>query len=122
MSMASKLTDKHKQLIEVFAKKAGNISATCSALGISRQTYYRWIKEIPELEEAVTNAQEALIDNVETKLLSLINDGNLQAVLFFLRTKGRERGYIERVEHTGNNGGKIDVTIEVLGNESKPQD
>jgi transposase-like protein len=94
-------------LIDVFKKKGANISATCNAMNISRQTFYRWLKESPELMQEVEDSKEALIDNVETKLLSSINEGNIQAILFYLRTKGKSRGYVERSEITGADGQRL---------------
>jgi len=36
------LTRVQEQFIECYRKKFLNVSATCRAVGISRQTYYRW--------------------------------------------------------------------------------
>jgi hypothetical protein len=95
---------KQKDIIEVFRKKGCNISATCNALGISRQTYYNWLKNDEDLKLEIEHSQEAVLDNVESKLLSAINDGNITAIIFYLKTKGKGRGYVERSELTGIDG------------------
>ena len=41
------------------------------------------------------DVEEGLIDLCETKLMQQINEGNLTAIIFFLKTKGKQRGYIE---------------------------
>lgn len=43
-------------------------------------------------------AEESVIDNAESKLLQHINDGDVTSLIFFLKTRGKKRGYIERVE------------------------
>lgn len=82
-----------KNLADVFEKKACNISATCASLGITRQTFYNWLERFPEIAQKVEDAREGLVDFAETQLISKINDGDLNAITFFLRAKGKERGY-----------------------------
>lgn len=95
-----------EKFIEVYQKKAGNISATCNALLVSRTQFYRKMKKSKKFKEAIDDAYESIIDNVESKLLSKINDGDTTATIFFLKTKGKKRGYVEKVE--------LDSTVEVL--------
>ena len=93
---------KNEKIVEVFRKKACNVSATCIALNIDRKTFYDWKKKSPELSAMLDDACESLIDNAETMLLSKINDGDLTAIIFFLKTKGKKRGYIEGREIDAN--------------------
>jgi|TARA_R110000772_G_scaffold67961_1_gene150529 hypothetical protein len=96
--------------IEVFSKKAANIGATCRAIGISRQTFYNWKNDDQDFAEKIFNAQEDLLDNAESKLQEHINNDDKICTMFFLKTKGKSRGYSERqeIEHQGKN-----VNIEI---------
>ena len=88
-----------EKIAEVFAKKAGNVSSTCSALNIDRNTFLSWRSKYEELNQLLTEVEESLIDFSESKLLEQIQDGNLTAIIFHLKTKGKNRGYVERVEN-----------------------
>ena len=52
-------------------------------------------------------SREKMIDNVESKLYQKALEGEGWAVCFFLKTQGKRRGYIERQEHTGEDGREI---------------
>lgn len=90
---------KNETILKVFKSKVGNISATCDALGIDRSTFYEWRKKSPELDEMLKGEEESMIDFAETRLMEKINDGDLTAIIFFLKTKGKRRGYVERMEN-----------------------
>jgi hypothetical protein len=49
------------------------------------------------------------VDTAELKLRQAVINGEAWAVLFALRTKGKERGYVERQEVTGKDGGGIEI-------------
>lgn len=91
-----------KKVAEVYAKKAGNISSTCVALGIDRNTFMSWREKYADLREALSEIEESLIDFSESKLLEQIQDGNLTAIIFHLKTKGKKRGYVETQEQNLN--------------------
>lgn len=98
-----KFTKKQRLFIEAFVGScACNISATCKKIGISRRCYYKWIDGNPEFKTAVTDGQEALIDLAETKLQQNIMEGKEQSIFFFLKTKGKSRGYVETIEQNVN--------------------
>lgn len=86
------------KFLEVFELTAGNISSACTKMQISRETYYRWRREHPEFDSKCEEVQESLIDMAETMLLKAIKNGNTAEIIFFLKTKGKKRGYIERSE------------------------
>jgi hypothetical protein len=81
-------------------KTFGNVSQSCMIAGIKRATYRKWLKEDPAFYELIEGGdfEERLLDFAESKLVSKLNDGDIIAILFTLKTKGKRRGYIE-----GNN-------------------
>jgi len=102
-----------KDFLEAYELSLANISSACKRLAISRQTYYNWLED-SDFALAVSNIQEGLLDFAESMLLKKIKDGGTTELIFFLKTKGKARGYVERQEIAGANGNKLDVSIEVL--------
>lgn len=91
-------------IAKTFEKKGCNITATCAALKITRKTFYDRKAKNKSLAEKLNAAQESLLDFAESKLMEHINDGDITSLIFFLKCKGKQRGYVERVENeiTGN--------------------
>lgn len=63
------------------------------------------------------------LDFAESELFKQIKEGNITGVIFFLKTKGKKRGYIERSEfdHT-TKGEKINVSINIAGDDLSSDD
>ena len=95
--MNEKLTSKQKEFLEVFENSSCNISVACKKFKISRQTYYVWL-ENTKFKQEIKDIEESLIDYAETKLMQNIRDGKESSIFFFLKTKGKKRGYVETVE------------------------
>lgn len=91
-----------EKITKVYEKKGCNISQTCEALGISRKTFYEWKEKKKKLAEALEEIDESLLDFAESKLLEHIQDGDTQTLMFYLRTKGKQRGYVEKTENDVN--------------------
>lgn len=87
---------KKKQFLESFEKSACNISVSCKSLGISRNTFYEWKKHDPDFAQKVMEQEESLIDFAETMLYKGIKEGKTTELIFFLKTKGQSRGYVEK--------------------------
>jgi hypothetical protein len=84
----------------------GNLSQAANMLKVERATLYRWIEQ-DALEEAVQEGRNKRLDFVEGKLDQKINSGDTTAIIFFLKTQGKSRGYVERQEVTGKDGSKL---------------
>ena len=56
---------------------------------------------------------ETVLDTAENNLFQAINAKDLDAIKWFLSRKGRSRGYADRTEHTGKDGGPIEVEAPV---------
>lgn len=82
-------------VVKAYEKSAGNMSLCAKAIGVDRRTLERWRKKYPELDVMMRDVDEGLIDLSESRLMQAINEGNLTAIIFYLKTKGKSRGYIE---------------------------
>lgn len=89
---------------EALIKANGKVSEAAKKLGVSVPTVYNYIDRYPELKEIRQNAVEALIDLAESALEKKIKRGDTTAIIFTLKTQGKNRGYIERQEITGKDG------------------
>jgi hypothetical protein len=74
-------------------------------------TVRNYIARYPRLREVLEEIVELHLDLAESKLLAAIGDGNMTAILFYLKTKGKHRGYVERFEATGAGAGPIILKI-----------
>jgi hypothetical protein len=107
-------TEQHKKaMLDALEKSLGVVTAACKAVGIGRTTHYLWMQEDSEYKKAVDELSDVAIDFAESQLHKQIKDGNSTATIFFLKTKGKKRGYIERQEIEAT-GGKM-FQIEILG-------
>ena len=92
-----------KKIVDMYKKKGCNISATCNALNISRQTFYNYRDSNQKLSDQINEADEAILDFAESKLVEHINSGDVTSLIFLLKTKGKNRGYVERTENVVSN-------------------
>jgi hypothetical protein len=96
-----------EKFIENFKKSFGNISLACEASQVSRQTYYNWINSDEDFKKECVYIEERNLDFAEMKLINAIREGRTAELLFYLKTKGKSRGYVERQEITGASGQKL---------------
>jgi len=104
-----------KKFLENLSQCKGTISTACKMSGIARSTFYDYMNSDREFMEMVFETKELAIDYVERKLMQKIDDGDTTAIIFYLKTKGRKRGYGEKltIEETARptHLGEIDITM-----------
>lgn len=100
-----------KQVGDALKEARGFLSVAADRLGCTYQTIRNYINRHKTLQEILEALDEKEVDFSESKLLSQIKEGNITAIIFHLKCKGKKRGYIERneVEHTGKDGGPIQI-------------
>lgn len=96
----TKSDTKKKAMIKAMEKSMGIVTQACKLADISRETFYRWMRNDDEFKELVTQASEHAKDFVETKLYEQISEGNVASIIFYMKTKCKDRGYVERTEHS----------------------
>ena len=91
-----------KAIIQALGKSLGVVTTACASVGIDRSTFYRWLKEDEEFKEAVEDIEDIALDFAESNLHKEIKKGRVAAIIFYLKTKGKKRGYIEshQFDHT----------------------
>lgn len=92
-------TEHHKKaMLEALEKSLGVVTTACKNVGIGRTTHYMWMDSDAEYRKAVKEIENVALDYAETKLHKQITKDNTTAIIFYLKTKGRKRGYVERQE------------------------
>ena len=108
--VASKKRDETAmKIIEAAYNSNGLIIDIASKAHLNRNTVTIYMNEFPAVAEAVEDAKERLYDTVESKLYERIEAGDLTAIIFFLKTRCKDRGYTEKHIETPK-----DITINVV--------
>jgi len=100
-----------EQVIARIAEYKGNLAAVARSFHLSRQTMYKYVNSKPSVKAALDEARETMLDNVESALYTAALNGEAWAVCFFLKTQGKARGYVERTEQTGADGGPVVLKV-----------
>ena len=81
----------------------------------SHNTVRAYIARHPKLQAVVTEITETQLDLAENGLVTAVRDHNLTAIIFYLKCKGKRRGYIERQQVEGPDGGPVPVRPDLSG-------
>lgn len=98
---------KKDAIIQALEKSLGVVTSACKQVGIGRTTFYEWLNNDPDFAKQVAEIQNVALDYAESNLHKQIGKGNTSATIFYLKTKGKNRGYIERQEITGAEGERL---------------
>tara|TARA_R110001606_G_scaffold381531_1_gene542803 strand:- start:454 stop:786 length:333 start_codon:yes stop_codon:yes gene_type:complete len=85
-----------ERLIEAVEKSLGVVTTACKAVGCSRETFYRYCKEDDKFRAKVEDISNVTLDFAESQLHKQISAGSTTATIFLLKTKGKNRGYVEK--------------------------
>ena len=107
-------TIKKKAIIEALEKSLGVVTTACKNVGIARSTFYEWYSKDIIFRKEVNSINDLALDFAESQLHKQISDGSTSATIFYLKTKGKKRGYIERHEITGAEGEDLNFTVEII--------
>lgn len=115
---------KPSAIIAALEASAGILSAAARIACCSRSTIRRYIDRYPEIALALAEIEDSRADIAETIIVRQMSDSSnpalqLKAAEFYLRTKGKKRGYTFSQEITGKDGGPIEtaraVTLDLSG-------
>ena len=108
---ADKTDTKKAAMLEALEKSLGIVTTACNNVGISRQTHYEWMRIDPDYNTSVSELLNVSLDYAESQLLQQIKTGNTTAIIFYLKTQGKSRGYVERqeIETSGNSLFQVEI-------------
>lgn len=98
--------------LEALKKNLYIVTAACEQTGIGRTTYYDWLRKDPKFKEKVDEAQEIQLDFVETQLIKKIKEGSERSIIFYMKHKGKKRGYTDSLDITSD--GKSITEIKLI--------
>lgn len=109
-----------KKLLIALEKNLGIVTPACKDVGISRDRFYHYYHTDDEFKKAVDEIYEIQTDFVENQLFKKIQDGSERSILFYMRYKGRKRGYSDSLDITS--GGQSITEIKLIQVKNKGTD
>lgn len=105
--MARRQELKAEDVIKALENNQGLAALAAHALGVSMQTIYNYRDRYPTIAARMKELRERRTDRVELALYDKINAGDTASIIFYLKTQAKDRGYVERQEVTGKDGGAV---------------
>tara|TARA_R100001244_G_scaffold70676_1_gene57316 strand:+ start:411 stop:770 length:360 start_codon:yes stop_codon:yes gene_type:complete len=105
---------KKESILKALEASLGVVTVACRKANIPRSTFYKWLNEDEEFAKQVKDIENIALDFAESQLHEQIGNSNTAATIFYLKTKGKLRGYIERQEITGIDGMPTNFQIEII--------
>ena len=116
MSKDNKIQHTKKALLEALKSSLGIVSAACEVVGVDRSTYYRYYNDDEVFRNECNDIENLVIDFAESKLYEQIKGNNITAIIFYLKTKGKRRGYYEQSVNLNRNENLLVEPIKIIYN------
>ena len=97
----------NKEIVQALKDTNGLVSLAARRLDCDVTVIYRRAAKYPAIQTVIDECRDELVDHSELALRACILDRQPWAVALTLRTIGKHRGYVERQELTGADGGPI---------------
>jgi hypothetical protein len=107
----NKTVQHKKAMLEALEQSLGVVTSACKKVGIGRTTFYDWMRSDEDFAKQVKDIEDIAIDFAESQLHKQIKGGNTSATIFYLKTKGKNRGYVERQEISGDLDNQLIVRV-----------
>mgnify|MGYP003147483747 CR=1 FL=1 len=109
---------KKEAMLQALENSLGVVTVACKQSNTPRSTYYKWLKEDEQFAKDVKEIENIALDFAESQLHTQMKDGSTSATIFYLKTKGKKRGYIERSELDLTSGEEpIKINVNINGTE-----
>jgi hypothetical protein len=98
MSKTTKTDSLKGQLLFAMERTLGNVSQACKIVNCHRSTYYDYYNIDGKFAKLCDETSEIALDFAESMLMENIKNAKETSIIFYLKTKGKKRGYIEKQE------------------------
>lgn len=118
-----------EQFVAIFKSNATDVSRACKAFKIGRKTFYEWMKNDSDFADMIDEAREEMKDFGESQLYTLmkgipkldeqnriigwVSRPDTAAIIFYNKTRNKDRGYDERSIIKREGTWPSDITINV---------
>jgi|TARA_R100000479_G_scaffold153445_1_gene89363 hypothetical protein len=106
---------KKEAMLQALENSLGVVTVACKQTDTPRSTYYKWLKEDKEFADKVKEIENIALDFAESQLHSQIKDGSTSATIFYLKTKGKKRGYVEKQELDLTSAQPVKIKVNIDG-------
>ena len=88
-----------KEYVKAIEAAQGIVAVAARHLGVDRSAIYKMRDSHPAIAQALEDSRERMTDMAEGKLYKkIMQDEDMTAIIFYLKTQGKRRGYIERLD------------------------
>ena len=94
MSESTEFNTRKKAMLEALRRTLGVVTRAADLAGMERSTHYKWLDSDEDYKQAVEDMGNVALDFAESQLHALISEKNPAATIFYLKTKGKRRGYV----------------------------
>jgi hypothetical protein len=128
--MTTKSNILKNKMVKALVQTLGNVSQACIMLFPKdevkqynqRMNHYKWMKKDEDYKIAVKDIENISIDFAEHSLKEQIKAGNTTATIFYLKTKGKDRGYIETQHNVNENKEPLKIEVKTIDQANKLKD
>jgi len=94
----NRFNSKKKRMLRALEKTMCIVTTAARMARINPATHYYWLNTDEAYASEVEILMNKPLDLAESKLLKAIEEGQIAAIIFYLKCKGKKRGYVERQE------------------------
>lgn len=104
-----------EEVVAAIEGSKGFVTIIGKRLGCSARHVYNLLDKYATARDALANEREGMRDFAEGMLYKRIEGGDTTAIIFYLKTQAKDRGYVERTQQeiTGRDGGAVTAEVKL---------
>lgn len=105
------LTKLQETFLNALRANNGIVAPSARQAEISRQIVYVWLNESDEFRKAYDDVKNEAVDFAESCLVNAMKDGNVTAIIFYLKSQGKQRGWNDGTNAQPINAQAVNVNV-----------